>query len=112
MDEKERRALEYSLEKKREALCWLLGSVYWVLIFGIFLKPAYKMSFYLGEFLGVMVTIGVYFLVPITLVNFIQTLIKYKEFSSLKPNIIGEIGVLLIAASLMIMTFILGVILF
>lgn len=112
MEEKCKRYCEHIVAKKKNALYMLLGAVYSILILAVLIKPIRGINFYLGEIIGVLIIVGIYFILPITLINFIQVINTLNRGIPKNFKLIGEVTLLIIIISLMIMSFLLGIIFF
>lgn len=111
MEKKDKQDLDRVVNQNKKASIMLLEVVYLIFILLIIFKPANKINFYLGEFIGVFITCCLYFLLPICLINFIQSFAKYKKVISDKVQIISEMLLFLTILLLTIVFFIIAVIL-
>ncbi|QGU96110.1 hypothetical protein GOM49_14320 [Clostridium bovifaecis] len=112
MGEKCKMYYEDIASKKKNALYMLLGAVYSILILAMLIKPVQGVNFYLGEIIGVLIIVGIYFILPITLINFIQAVKVLDKEISKGFKLIEEITLLIIIVSLVIMAFLLCIIIF
>lgn len=111
MEEKDKQNLDRAVNQNKKASILLLEVVYLICILLIIFKPANKLNFYLGEFIGVFITCCLYFVLPICLINFIQSFARYKKIISDKVQIISEVLLFLMILLLIVVFFIIGVIL-
>lgn len=102
------------LKQKRKWLTILLCSIYCTflsLLIGIAGKSrrtAFQSN--LVELSGVLFMLGIYIVIPITLIVFLYILIGTRNISSKNEMLMGEIPATLVVISLMVVSFITGVI--
>lgn len=101
------------IRSKKMSFIILLCSIYSAFLFAVFMdligaSPKSLIAFRFQGILAALFMLDVYFVFPITLICFLYIFIKNKNASQNNNKIIGEVPLIFIVMSLMVISFVFG----